>query len=126
MEKYAELAASSQFACTILGNLETWDVLCLRVPYRPHDLHAQVARRGLRFLGVAALVDGKTRTAPAPELAQAPPEMIQILSLAFAAELESWLAGDVPTLTKPETVPEQPGDSIGWCERLYALQDTRG
>jgi hypothetical protein len=127
MEKYAELVASAQFACTILGNISTWDVLLLRCPYQPHDLRDQVSRRGLRVLGVAALVDGTARTALAPELAGAPSELIAILSLAFAAEVESWLAGDMPTLaTETTETPEQPDDSIGWCERLFALPDTRG
>ena len=119
MGKYAELVARAQFACTILGNISTWDVLLLRCPYQPHDLRDQVARRGLRFFGVAAIVDGVRCSVFTEELC---PELLAISSLAFAAEVESWLAGDVPTPTKPE----QPDESIDWLNRLYALPDPRG
>lgn len=121
-KKYAELAAQSTFACTLLGSFATWDCIALRIPFRPDDLGEQIARRQLRFLGVAAIVDGIARTALVPEMASAPPQMIEILSLAFLEQVEIWAVGDVPTL------PATPGadDSIGFCERLYALPDLRG
>lgn len=114
MEKYAELAASSQFACTILGNVATWDILLLPCPFRPPDLAEQMAERGLAFMGVCALVNGEPRSKFAQELG---PEMLQICSLSFLREIERWLAEATPT---PETdVSEQ------FLWDLWSLQDPR-
>jgi hypothetical protein len=134
MEKYAELAASAQFACTILGNTGTWDIMVLRIPYQPKDLRDQMAGRGLRFLGVAAVVNGVVCAEFTREL-ELCPEMLTIASLGFHAEMDRWLAGEVPTLddsgeltaaslTHFERV-ERAG-SVLWLEALLALPDTRG
>jgi len=122
MEKCAELAAKSQFACIILGNAQTWDVLLLRLPYRWDDLADEMVRRGLNFLGVAALVDGAPRTALVQELCQ---ELMTIASLSFLAELERALLRDEHTQTAtPEPVTVD--DGLQFLDALYALPDPRG
>jgi len=94
----------------------------LRLPYRWDDLADEMVRRGLNFLGVAALVDGAPRTALVQELCQ---ELMTIASLSFLAELERALLRDEHTQTAtPEPVTVD--DGLQFLDALYALPDPRG
>jgi hypothetical protein len=86
------------------------------------DLRARWAGRNLSRSGVAGLIHG----VPVVMMKEDPSDFLLIVRLtaAFAQYVEDTAAmGSQETQPQPQPVPV--GDSVAWCERLYALPDTR-
>jgi hypothetical protein len=121
MDKFETLAAEASIAAAILANANVTDIELL--PIRPrsltdgriHDLARLWAFRGLRFIGVAGIVNDMPYTALALRL---DPERISALSEAFAAYSKTVLSGENET-------PRAIGDEVEWLRKLWSLTDAR-
>ena len=84
------------------------------------DLHSRWAGRNLTRSGVAGIIHG----VPVVMMKEDPEDFLLVVRLtaAFARYVED-MATDDSLETQPLPVPF--GDSVVWCERLYALPDTR-
>jgi len=84
------------------------------------DLRARWAGRNLKGVGVAGLIHG----IPTLMLREEPEDFLLVVRLtaAFARYVEDTAANDSQ---EPQPHPDCIGDSVAWCERLYALPDTR-
>jgi hypothetical protein len=81
-------------------------------------LAARWAGRNLSGSGVAGLIHG----IPTVMLKEEPSDFLLVVRLtaAYARYVE-----DITAAGSPEPQPQCDGDSVEWCERLYALPDTR-
>jgi hypothetical protein len=115
-DKFQILATQGELAVCILANDNLTDIELLNVSLPEPD--EQRARefdlRGLKFIGMAAIVKGQPRTALEVPL---DPATIARLSSAFVAYCEVLLGDKLE-----ETAM---GDSLAWLEMLYRLQDRR-
>lgn len=88
------------------------------------DLRARWAGRNLSHSGVAGLIHG----VPVVMMKEEPEDFLLVVRLtaAFARYVEDAAAKDSQE-SQPQTVSVlvPVGDSVAWCERLYALPDTR-
>jgi len=83
------------------------------------DLRAKWAGRNLKGVGVAGLVHG----IPVVMLKEEPDFLLTVrLTNAFEQYVEDTAAKGSP---EPQMQLDCIGDSVAWCERLYALPDTR-
>ncbi len=120
-ERATYVATNSQIAVQVLMSQRNDDIEL--VPLRPHMVPymtpAEFAARQLRAVGVVGVVGVATRCAfnePLPE------SLVASIAMAFAEYVRVFTDS-----TEPQTAPvtTSGGDSIIWCERLYALPDTR-
>lgn len=84
------------------------------------DLRARWAGRNLSRSGVAGIIHG----VPVVMMKEEPEDFLLVVRLtaAFARYVEDTAANDSEK-SQPQTISV--GDSVAWCERLYALPDTR-
>jgi hypothetical protein len=87
------------------------------------DLRARWAGRNLSGSGVAGLIHG----IPTVMLKEDPSDFLVIVRLtaAFARYVEDAAMGSQEPQPQTVSVSVPVGDSVAWCERLYALPDTR-
>jgi len=115
-DKFQTLAMQADFAVCILANDTLTDIELLNVALpEPEE---QTARgfdsRGLRFIGMTAIVKGQPRTALEAPL---DPAKMARLSAAFITHCEVLLGDKLEEAAM--------GDSLAWLEMLYRLQDWR-
>ena len=85
------------------------------------DLRGRWAGRNLKGVGVAGLVHG----IPTLMLREEPEDFLLVVRLTAAfAQYVADAAKDSQE-SRPLPHPDCTGDSVAWCERLFALQDTR-
>lgn len=119
--------AEAQHAVYVIANPEGSD--CEFVPLKLDpataksvwaDLRARWAGRNLSRSGVAGIIHG----VPVVMMKEEPEDFLLVVRLtaAFARYLEDAAANNSQE-SQPQTVPV--GDSVAWCERLYALPDMR-
>lgn len=121
MDKFETLVAESSIAVAILANADATDIEMLPVQPRSYALEKaqELARlwapRGLRFIGMAGIADGKPRTALAVPLDDL---RISALSQAFIAYIEVLLKDEIETR-------QAVGDEVEWLRSLWSLPDSR-
>jgi hypothetical protein len=115
-DKFQVLAMQADFAVCILANdtLTDLELLNVALPEPDEQTAREFDSRGLKFIGVAAIVKGQPRTALEVPL---DPNLMARLSTAFIAHCEVLLGDKLE-----ETAM---GDSVAWLEMLYRLQDWR-
>jgi hypothetical protein len=119
-DKFETLAMASGVTVAFLANVDMTDLEVLPVAPRGlgveklNELAQLWAPRGLRFIGMAGLVDGKPRTALVEPLGE---RHILALAQAFLTYCETLLSGHIEE--------QQKGDSVEWLRRLWSLPDTR-
>jgi hypothetical protein len=111
VDKFTALADVAQFATVILGNqANEFELVRLEsVPLSPEEATA-LQTRGMGFVGLLGLVDGKFRSALAVELDAATTAAI---AQAFVESMVQHVR------TRPK------GDSVNWLEQLMRLPDPR-
>ncbi len=117
-----ELVSQSTITAAVLGNGE--DFLLVRVdkdyPGKDRDVERAVAR-GLFYCGTLGWNGSEMSVALEPD-----PDTLQPMRLAaegFGVLVARLTTPQSPAESEPEVV--QAGDSVGWCEKLYALPDAR-
>lgn len=119
-DKFEALAMEAQLAVCVLGNADVTDMELLLAkpnglsPEKIRELSIQWAARGLQFIGMIGVVDGKPRTALAVPLDE---RRIAAISQAFISYCEVVLSDNV--------AERQKGDSVAWLHALHSLPDTR-
>jgi len=109
-DKFSHIAGYGRIVAAIFGNLETQDYELIDVDAVPlSEAQAAIQTRGLAFIGVMGLMDGKPRTALDVELDEETGAALSHAYVQFACA----------RLSKPK------GDSADWLRRLFALPDTR-
>jgi len=116
-DKFQTLAmrAHDSLCVCILANDDVTDIeLVNPTLLLPEDTSREFDARGLKFLGLMAVVDGLPRTA-----LEIPLDLMRIsaLSAAFVKYCEDRLNGAFE--------PQGKGDEVAWLVRLFALPDTR-
>ena len=131
MDRFEQIAASAQVCALILGNVETGDFALMPLTgeslTRPYLERVFWSPRRLRIVGVTGLVNGCPCTVLSEPLED---EDIRGLAEMFAeycetiiGRVEAAVTAVEGTLTAVLATPAD--DSIGWCERLHWLPDTR-
>jgi len=124
MDQFEQLANAASYAVAIFGNPAREDFtlfdLTNGTPYPDENHKREIAERALSFCGVIAIVQGVPRTALAEPLGE---YTVTALSKAFIERVEAAVTAVEGTLAAE--LDRAVGDSIGWCERLYWLPDTR-
>ena len=124
MDRLDQIAATAQICAEILGNVETGDFALMPLTgeslTRPYLERVFWSPRRLRICGVIGLVNGSQCTVLSEPLED---EDIRGLEELFAEYCES-ITGRVEG-TSAAASATQADDSIGWCERLHWLPDTR-
>jgi hypothetical protein len=124
MDRLEQIAATAQVCALILGNVETGDFALMPLTgeslTRPYLERVFWSPRRLRVCGIAGLVNGCPCTVLSEPLED---EDIRGLEELFAEYCENIIGRVGGTLKAVLATPAD--DSIGWCERLYWLPDTR-
>ena len=134
MHRLEEIAAAAQVFALVLGNGATGDFALLPLTgeplSRPYLERVFGSPRRLRIYGGTGLVNGYPRTVLLQPLED---EDIRGLAELFAKYCPRILTGRIEgtstavegALTACQTAAVAPGDSLDWCEGLYALEDMR-
>jgi hypothetical protein len=85
------------------------------------DLRARWTGRNLKGVGVAGLVHG----IPVVMLKEEPSDFLLVVRLTAAFAQHVADAAKDRQESQPQPRPDCTGDSVEWCERLFALPDTR-
>jgi hypothetical protein len=117
MDKFEQLSEAASYAVAVFGDPARGDFalfdLTKGTPFPAENNQREIAERSLMFCGVMGIVQGipcSTFSEPLSGYA------IRALSHAFNERIEG---ASKAALATPAD------DSIGWCERLYWLPDTR-
>ena len=116
--------AEAQHAVYVISNPDGTDAAfvplkSIAMEFAFQDLRARWAGRNLKGVGVAGLIHG----IPMLMLREEPEDFLLVVRLtaAFARFVED---SQEPQL-QPQSQFDCIGDSVAWCERLYALPDPR-
>ena len=130
-----QIAATASICALILGNMETGDFALLPLTgeslTRPYLERVFWSPRRLRICGVTGLVNGSPRTALSEPLEDEDVDGLAELFTEYCAQVfaerpalsQALIERAEGTLTAVLATPVD--DSIGWCERLFWLPDTR-
>ena len=130
-----QIAATASICALILGNMETGDFALLPLTgeslTRPYLERVFWSPRRLRICGVTGLVNGSPRTALSEPLEDEDEDSLAQLFAEYCAQVfaerpalsQALIERAEGTLTAVLATPVD--DSIGWCERLHWLPDTR-
>ena len=117
MDRFEQIANAASYAVAIFGNPVRGDFalfdLTKGTPFPVENIQREITERTLAFCGVMGVVQGIPCTAFSEPLSG---YAIRALSHAFNERIEG---ASKAALDRPVD------DSIGWCERLYWLPDTR-
>ena len=117
MDKFEQLSTAASYAVAIFGNPARGDFalfdLTRGTPFPVENIQREIAEPAFCFCGVMGVVQGIPCTAFSEPLSG---YAIRALSHAFNERVEA---------TSKAALATPADDSIGWCERLYWLPDTR-
>jgi hypothetical protein len=124
MDQFHQITETASYAVAIFGNPARGDFalfdLTKGTPFPVEDIQREIAERAFCFCGVMGIVQGVPRTALAEPLGE---YTVTALSRAFIERVGAAVTAVEGTETAVLAAPVD--DSIGWCERLYWLPDTR-
>jgi hypothetical protein len=117
MDKFEQITNAASYAVAVFGNPAQGEFslfdLTKGTPFPVENIQREIAEHSLIFCGVLGVVQGIPCTAFSEPLCG---YAIRALSHAFNERIEG---ASKAALATPAD------DSIGWCERLFWLPDTR-
>lgn len=117
MDRFEQITNAASYTVAVFGNPVRGEFsffdLTKGTPFPVENIQREIAERSMVFCGVMGVVQGIPCTALAEPLSG---YAIRALSHAFNERVEA---------TSKAALASPADDSIGWCERLHWLPDTR-